>query len=55
MTEEEKEKFWAGTKQMFGSFGASHEWTGIHVPGMHKTETIDYVSSAHNAITRPDP
>ena len=30
-------------QKAFGSFGASHEWTGMRVPGMHKTETIDYI------------
>jgi len=43
MTAEEKTEYWSWMQEMFGTFGASHEWTGTRAPGMHKTETIDYI------------
>jgi hypothetical protein len=43
MNEKERNSYWGAVQKAFSSFGASHEWTGLRVPGMHKTETLDYI------------
>ena len=51
MTAEDREKVWGQTERAFSSFGAEHEWTGTRVPGMHKTDTIDYIIVLQGKVT----
>merc|ERR1740121_350747 len=51
MTADEKTQYWGAFQEAFGSFGAAHEWTGMRVPGMHKTDTIDYIIVLRGRVT----
>ena len=51
MTAEDRQRVWGQTERAFSSFGAEHEWTGTRVPGMHKTDTIDYIIVLQGKVT----
>ena len=51
MTAEDRDRVWGQTERAFSSFGAEHEWTGTRVPGMHKTDTIDYIIVLQGKVT----
>ena len=51
MTAEDRKRVWGQTERAFSSFGAEHEWTGTRVPGMHKTDTIDYIIVLQGKVT----
>ena len=51
MSEAEKNEYWSATQRAFAGFGAAHEWTGTRVPGMHVTQTIDYIIVLQGEVT----
>ena len=51
MNKEERKAAWTSSQERFQVFGAEHEWTGTRSPGMHKTETIDYIIVLQGEVT----
>eukprot|EP01047_Picozoa_sp_COSAG01_P027265 COSAG01_NODE_1795_length_9213_cov_3.564297_4_plen_178_part_00 len=51
MDEAEKTEYWGAMQRAFEAFGAADEWTGTRVPGMHVTQTIDYIIVLQGEVT----